>query len=207
MDRIYVNEANAADRTIALFLVNDAGVGFNPALAVGDVKITKFGGGATNTVNLPTAVGTGLAGKHTLLLDGSEVNVVGPTFIEVVKVGVKSYCDAFRIVPAAATFPTTSQIANAVLDDLLTNHATVGSIGDAIAIAAGLLQGNFYIDNTNNADPNGMTAARIRLFRTGAATTAATAGGSGEGEFAIFTVATTYVGIQQVATHRVVRTL
>lgn len=209
MDTIVINETDPANRTIALYLVNDAGVGINPALIAGDVKITKFGGSATNTVSLPTAIGTGVAGKHTLLLDATEVNVLGPTFIEVVKAGVKSYADAFRIVPAIVfpSIPSTAQIATAVLDALLTDHAVVGSVADGIAIAAGLLQGNFYIDNTNNGDPNGMTAARMRLFRDGAATSAATAGGSGEGEFAIFTVATTYVGVQQVATHRVVRTL
>ena|SRR3972149_2279347 len=101
--------------------------------------------------------------------------------------------------------PPSSTIVNAILDELLTSHATVGSVGDAIAIAAGLLQGNFYMDQTNNTDPNGQTFARMRIFRTNTATAAATDGGIGQGEFAIFTVTTTYVGPNKIATHRVVR--
>lgn len=99
----------------------------------------------------------------------------------------------------------TDDIANAVLDALLTGHAVVGSVADGIAIAAGLLQGNFYMDQTNNTDPNGQTQARLRVFRTGAATALATDGGSGQGEFATFIVTTTYIGPNKIATHRAVR--
>lgn len=95
-------------------------------------------------------------------------------------------------------------VANAVLDALMVDHAAVGSVADGIAIAAGLLQGNFYMDQTVNT-PNGQTAARLRVFRTGTAVAAATAGGSGEGEFASFLVTTTYAGVNKIATHRVVR--
>lgn len=94
---------------------------------------------------------------------------------------------------------------NAILDELLSAHSVIGSVGDGIAIAAALLQGNFYMDQTNNTDPNGQTASRLRCFRTGTATAAATDGGSGQGEFATFLVTTTYVGVGKIATHRVVR--
>jgi hypothetical protein len=101
--------------------------------------------------------------------------------------------------------PIASAIANAVLDELLTAHAVVGSVGDAIAIAAGLLQGNFFMDQTNNTNPNGQTAARLRVFRTALQAAGASDGGSGEGEFATFLVTTTYSGPNKIITHRVVR--
>jgi hypothetical protein len=95
-------------------------------------------------------------------------------------------------------------VAAAVLDALMSDHALVGSVADGVAIAAGLLQGNFFMDQTANT-ANGQTAARMRVFRTGTAAAAATAGGSGEGEFATFIVTTTYTGVNKIATHRVVR--
>ena len=112
-------------------------------------------------------------------------------------------------VPLIGSFNVTTQniddVTNAVLDELLSGHAIIGSVGDGIAIAAGLLQGNFFMDQTNNSDPNGQTFARLRVFRTGTAALAATPGGSGQGEFATFLVTTTYVGPNKIATHRVVR--
>ena len=91
-----------------------------------------------------------------------------------------------------------------ILDALLTDHASVGSVGDAIAITAGLLQGNFFMDTVIN-DGNGQTSARLRLWRDEGGAGGATGGGSGEGEFATFQVTTTYTAPGKVATHRVVR--
>lgn len=96
-------------------------------------------------------------------------------------------------------------IRDAVLDALLSDHAIVGSVADGIAIAAGLLQSNFFIDSTVNTNPNGQTVARMRVFRTSVDAAAATDGGVGEGEFATFDVITTYTGVNKIATHRVVR--
>jgi hypothetical protein len=106
----------------------------------------------------------------------------------------------YTVLPMTAT-----QVANAVLDDLMTSHSTGGSIGEGIAIASGMLQGNFYMDNVVNTNPNGQTSARIRLFRTGIATAAATPGGIGEGEFATFLITTTYTGPNKIAVHKVVK--
>ena len=106
---------------------------------------------------------------------------------------------------ALAATPSVSSIVNAVLDELLSGHAIIGSVGDGIAIAAGLLQGNFFMDQTNNSDPNGQTSARLRIFRNSVDASSATDGGSGQGEFASFTVTTTYAGPSKIATHRVVR--
>lgn len=105
----------------------------------------------------------------------------------------------------SGTLPTTSTLVNAILDELLSGHAVIGSVGDGIAIAAGLAQGNFLLDNTDNTNPNGQTSARIRVFRSSSATSSATPGGTGEGEFATFLLTTTYSGPNKVITHRAVR--
>jgi hypothetical protein len=107
-------------------------------------------------------------------------------------------------VKAIAAGPLLS-IANAVLDSLRSGHVVPGSVGEGIAIATSLLQGNFYMDNTNNSSPNGQTAARLRCFHTGVATSAATPGGTGEGEFATFLVTTSYSGPNKITDHRVVQ--
>lgn len=95
-------------------------------------------------------------------------------------------------------------IANAVLDAARSGHATLGSVGEGIALACGLLQGNFYMDNVTNT-ANGQIAARIRVFHDSVTTLAATAGGSGEGEFASFAVSTSYTGSNKIGDHRVVQ--
>jgi hypothetical protein len=104
-----------------------------------------------------------------------------------------------------AALPSSSTIVNAILNAARSGHVIVGSIGEAIALSAALLQGNFYMDNVDNSDPNGQTAARIRVFSDGTAAAAATPGGTGEGEFATFVVATTYTGLGKVSDHRVVQ--
>jgi hypothetical protein len=133
------------------------------------------------------------------------VAIVGGITARAPVAGISSFNVTMRGPDDAVSVSNLSSIVNAILDELLTGHAIVGSVGDAIAIAAGLLQGNFFMDQTNNSDPNGQTAARLRVFRTGAATALATNGGSGEGEFATFLVTTTYAGVNKIATHRVVR--
>lgn len=96
--------------------------------------------------------------------------------------------------------PTVNQIRDGILNALLTGFAIQGSVGDAIALAAGLLQGNFIMD-TVTQDPGGFgqASARLRVFRDAAATNA------GTGEFATFTATTSYTGPNQVNVHKVVR--
>lgn len=98
--------------------------------------------------------------------------------------------------------PSVSMIVDAILDEMLTGHSNVGTVGDAIAISSCLLQGNFFMDEVDNTNPNGQTQARLRCFRSGIATQNATAGGTGEGEFATFIVDTTYTAPGKVDTHR-----
>lgn len=120
-------------------------------------------------------------------------------------VGAISGSGGLRSFNISAAAPTVMSIVNAILDELLSAHAVIGSVGDGIAIAAGLLQGNFLLDNTDTSNPNGQTLARVRIFRSSAAASAATPGGVGEGEFATFLITTTYSGPNKVLTHRVVR--
>lgn len=96
--------------------------------------------------------------------------------------------------------PTVNQIRDGILNALLSGFAIQGSVGDAIALAAGLLQGNFIMD-TVTQDPSGFgqASARLRVFRDAAATNA------GTGEFATFTATTTYTGANQINVHKVVR--
>lgn len=107
---------------------------------------------------------------------------------------------------AVATLPSVASIRDAVLNALLENHTIVGSVADGIAIAAGLLQGNFFMDNTAH-DANGQTSARMRIWRSAAAMGTPTPGAAGlEGAFAAFLVTTTYSGPNKIATHTVART-
>jgi hypothetical protein len=95
-------------------------------------------------------------------------------------------------------------IRDAIFNAARSGHVTTGTIGEGVAVAVALLHGNFYMDQVTDTS-NGQTLSRIRCFHTGAATTAATSGGSGEGEFATFLVTTAYAGPNQMATHRVVQ--
>lgn len=111
------------------------------------------------------------------------------------------------ILSAVAALPTEGEVRDAVLDALLSDHAIVGSVADGIAIASGLLQGNFMMDNTSNTD-DGQTAARLRVWRSAAAMSGATVGGFGaQGAFAIFDVVTVYSGPNKVTSHKVTRSL
>lgn len=95
-------------------------------------------------------------------------------------------------------------IANAVLAVARSGHINLGSIGEGIALACALLQGNIYVDNVTNT-VNGQTAARLRVFHDGAMAIAATAGGVSEGEFATFAITTVYTGPNKTSEHRVVQ--
>ena len=90
-----------------------------------------------------------------------------------------------------------ADIADAVLTEVVSDHSSVaGSLAEAVAIAKGLAQDQYMLDNTTY-DANGfLTAGRIRVFPTAAALAAATDGGVGEGEDFSFTIAGTPDGVQ-----------
>ena len=107
-------------------------------------------------------------------------------------------------VPLRTRPPTAAALRDAVLAAARTGHITTGTIGEGVAIATALLQGNVYMDQVTNG-VNGQTSARLRCFHTSADAQAATAGGSGQGEFATFIVTTEYTGNNKISEHRVVQ--
>lgn len=151
--------------------------------------------GATTAVNSHTdTVTSGVT---------SAVNTHTDTATSGATTAVNAHTDAVSSV-IVSTIPSVAQVRDAVLNALLQDHATPGSLADGVAIAAGLLQGNFFMDTIVN-DGNGQTSARLRLWRDESGVVGATSGGSGEGQFATFQVTTAYTGPGKVSTHKVVR--
>jgi hypothetical protein len=135
---------------------------------------------------------------------------VGATKIVTVDKNWKINPDAtsvYQILTGAdvAGVPTAASIRDAILDAARSGHLIPGTIGEGIALATSLLQGNFFIDEVDNSDPNGPTSQRLRCFVDAAAMASITPGGSGEGEFATFVVTTTYEGPNKITTHQVVQ--
>ncbi len=78
-------------------------------------------------------------------------------------------------------------VADAVLKELVTDHVGVtDSLADFIRRIAGLMQENFFLDNTTHNANGFLTAGRIRLFGNNSFT--ATDGGTGEGEIATYNI-------------------
>lgn len=206
-----------------------------PVLAGLTVRIKK-GGVLSYLTITPTLNAVGNTGLLDLALTGSHFDTLGVAAVNITGAGVRPNNDLFidviaidkndavrggmSALPAADAgttlgLPLSQDIENLIanlplptdiLDALLVNHSSIGSAGDALALAAGLLQGNFFMDTVSN-DGNGQTAARLRLFRGEGLAGAATDGGSGEGEFATFLVTTTYSAPGKVLTHRVIRVI
>lgn len=83
-------------------------------------------------------------------------------------------------------------IADAVWEELIADHQSVaGSFAESMMIMRGLAQNNFVLDNTTFDGAGLMTAGRIRVFSSAAAATAATQGGTGQGEIAAFAITAT----------------
>ena len=167
--------------------------------AVGEIQVNRDLAGYVNATGTFSHIGDGV---YRYTFPNSEVasgGGEGNTWLRVKVSGFRTV--AFRV-PIRSLPPTETAIVTAVLDAARSGHIGTGTIGEGVAAAMALLQGNFYMDQTTNT-ASGQTAARIRCFHTGAATSAATAGGSGEGEFATFLVTTAYSGASKITTHRV----
>lgn len=102
------------------------------------------------------------------------------------------------------------QIADAILDELLSGHFTADSTGEALNLIRGLVQQNYMIDKTV-FDTSGtvpfMTSARFRLFLNKADVDNAIDGATNN-EFAAYTVTATKeagTGIPQLKTYKVTR--
>lgn len=162
-----------------------------------------IGGLPTIGSTIPNAVAgtsTGLALKQNVDDAVTSVNSHTDSTVSSMTSVVNAHTDA----AIASGVPSTAAVRDSILNALLSDHGASGTVADGIALAAGLLQGNFMMDQTING-PNGQTAARLRIWRDASGAGAATNDGSGEGEFATFQVTTTYVGPGKVFTHQVVR--
>ncbi|MEK7152412.1 MAG: hypothetical protein AAB834_00560, partial [Patescibacteria group bacterium] len=73
------------------------------------------------------------------------------------------YRTVVRRVPLRLEPPSAAMARDAILDAARSGHIGTGTIGEGVAAAMALLQGNFYMDQTTNT-ASGQTAARIRCF-------------------------------------------
>lgn len=216
--------------TLGLMAVNVTGIGLlpNDDLFIDVVATNKNDAVRGGLSSLPnSAIGTqaGLPTKQNLDDANTAVNAHTDTATAASSAAVNTHTDTATAATTTAVNTHTDTVTSAavasvnahtdtaisglpsptdILDALLVDHASIGSVGDAIAVAAGLLQGNFFMDTVVNGD-NGQASARLRLWRDEGGAGAATSGGAGEGEFATFQVTTTYTAPGKVATHRVVR--
>jgi hypothetical protein len=75
----------------------------------------------------------------------------------------------------AGAGPTPADIADAVLEEVVADHSAVsGSLAQVLLIVKGLSNGNTILDQTVYDGSGLLTAARLRVFATGAAVTAGT---------------------------------
>ena len=148
-------------------------------------------------------VTSGTGAGQTRLITG----YVGSTKVATVDKNWKINPDATSVyqILTGADVSASSGVAAAILDAARSGHLTPGTVGEGIALATSLLQGNFYIDNVDNSSPNGPTAQRLRCFVSAAAMAGVTYGGTGQGEFATFAVTTTYDGVNKIHDHKVVQ--
>ncbi len=81
-----------------------------------------------------------------------------------------------------------NQIADEIWNTTIADHRSVGSFGEAVGNILGLVQQNFYLDNTIYNNDGLLTSARMRIFANSTDANAATDGGIDENELEIFYV-------------------
>ena len=69
-------------------------------------------------------------------------------------------------IAAAVSVPSAATVADAVLDEAMSDHTTVGSLGEAIQLILGLNQSNYILDQTTYNTEGLLTSGRIRVFPT-----------------------------------------
>ena len=122
-------------------------------------------------------------GQYAVNLVGANSNISDKTNVN--QVSVRSSNSA-GLVQVGGADP--SVIADAVWDEAMASHYAGGTFGHALRVIEGMVQHNYVLDETVYNSAGLLLSARMRLFETAAETSAATAGGVGEGE-----VATMYV--------------
>jgi hypothetical protein len=208
MEPIQLGETDDDKKTIS-FTIYDVN-GYPASGLVGEGAVASPGVGDVQTnrdlagyVNITGTFAHVADGEYRYTFSNAEVASGGGEGNIWLRAKIAGFRTAIRRIPIR-DIATATKARDAVLNAMRSGFVTTGTIGEGIAIASALLQGNFLMDTVTNTS-NGQTAARIRCFHTGAATSAATSGGSGEGEFATFLVTTTYSGPSKIVTHRVVQ--
>lgn len=208
MEPIQIGETDDDLKTISFMLYDsygfpasgNAGEGAVASPSVGDVQINRDLTGYVNATGTFAHISDG---EYRYTFANSEVASGGGEGNVWFRAKIAGFRTVTLRVPVRDVITNTGA-RDAVLNAARSGFIGTGTIGEGVSIASSLLQGNYYMDNVTNGG-NGQTAARIRCFHTGAATAAATNGGSGEGEFATFLVTTTYEGPNKIASHRVVQ--
>lgn len=201
-------ETDPDKKVVDFYIYTTTGLPANGALGEGAVLVPSTGDVQVNRdlAGYVNATGTFIQlsdHKYRYTFSDSEIAgaAEGSAWVRIKRTG---YRTTIKRVPLRFEAPSLTTIRDAILDAARTGHITAGTIGEGVSVAVALLQGNIYIDQITNT-ANGQTAARLRCFHTGVATSAATANGSGEGEFATFIITTTYTSPNKIVTHRVVQ--
>lgn len=130
-----------------------------------------------------------LSGEHGNLATPAQVNTECDQALADYDGPTKAEMDAAF---AALNDPTAAAIADAVWNELLADHQTLTTFGGAVRVMQALAKQNIVYDTFVYDGDGNLTSMRIRLFDTAAAATAATSGGSGEGDFESLTVSGTF---------------
>lgn len=94
-------------------------------------------------------------------------------------------------ITAAGDVVTPGSVAAAVWESLAADHFTAGTMGEMLSLIAGMTQQNFVLDACTYSVDGLLTAGRMRLFSDPGDVAAATDGGTGEGEIAVFEISST----------------
>jgi len=114
--------------------------------------------------------------------------------------------DYLDVAVSSISPPSAASIADAVYDEATAGHTVSNTFGEVLHVIYGLSHVNFVLDNTTFNSSGLMLSGRYRVFADAAAATAATDGGTGEGEIYSFTVtATAESTANRIALYRVVK--
>lgn len=107
---------------------------------------------------------------------------------------VASNIDTINTGVAGLNDPTAAAIADAVLDEVVADHVSAGSVGNFLRAILGTSHFNYVVDTVSVDGNNNLLSARVRLFANKTLAGAATKDGAGEGEFASLTITGEYTG-------------
>jgi hypothetical protein len=209
MEPIQPGETDDDKKTISFRIYTSTGLPASGLPAEGDVvapvgvelQTNRDLTGYVNSLGVFSHFGDG---SYRYTFATSEVAAAGGEGNIWLRVKVSGFRTVVLRVPLRNVAPTANAVRDAVLNAVRSGFVGTGTIGEGIALAAALLQGNYYMDTVTNT-VNGQTAARLRCFHDGIAAAAATDGGVGQGEFATFLVTTSYSGPNKIVDHRVVQ--